>query len=146
MCHSHHAERVFARRVVTDLVFPHRLHVETPGLVQAPCESCHALASDGVLRGLPLEPTCRGCHFNYVHDTKKDIRSAECRFCHAPEGRVTIARAPGHSSLRFTHGDHARFTCSECHREVELSTTTAVPLPTAESCTRCHEGRLASRR
>ena len=143
LCHAHHADQLFARQVVTDLVFPHRVHVEAGGLVQAPCESCHALAPEGFLRGLPREPTCGGCHFDYVHDTKKDARSAECRLCHDPDNRVKIARAPGHASLRFAHGDHLGFACSECHREVELSATTAVPLPTAESCTRCHDRRMA---
>lgn len=143
LCHGHHADRPFARQAATDLVFPHRLHVETPGLVQAPCEGCHALASDGMLRTLPPELTCRGCHFNYVHDTKKDVRSAECRLCHDGESRVTITRAPGYASLRFAHRDHVAFTCSECHREVEVSTATAVPLPAADSCTRCHDQRMA---
>jgi nitrate/TMAO reductase-like tetraheme cytochrome c subunit len=115
------------------------LHAEAPGLVQAPCESCHALAPDGILRSLPKESTCKGCHFNYVHDTKKDVRSAECRLCHNPESRVTITRAPGYASLRFAHGDHLTFACAECHLDVEVSTTTAVPLPATDSCTRCHD-------
>lgn len=145
-CHSHHAERPFARDGVTDLVFPHRVHVEAPGLVQAPCESCHALAAEGILRGLPREPTCKGCHFNYAHDTKRDVRGAECRLCHNAENRVRITRAPGYASLRFAHGDHLTFACSECHRDAELSTTGAVPLPAADACTGCHERRMASGR
>ena len=143
-CHSHHADRVFARQAVTDLVFPHRPHVEAAGLVQAPCETCHALAPEGVFRSLPKEPTCAGCHFDYVHDTKKNVRSAECRLCHDPDSRVMIARAPGHSSLRFAHGDHLNLPCSECHRDVELSTATAVPLPAVDTCTRCHDRKTAS--
>jgi hypothetical protein len=97
------------------------------------------LSREGVLRNLPKEPTCKGCHFGYVHDTKKDVRSLECRLCHAPERSVTIERAPGLASLRFAHRDHLPFACSECHREVELSVTTAVPLPTAEHCVKCHD-------
>lgn len=139
-CHRHHATPIFARSVTTDLVFPHRVHVESPGLVQAPCESCHRLTPDGALRELPKESVCRTCHFGYKHDVAKSPRQSECRLCHDPDRPVTITRSAGHTALSFTHEAHQAFSCLECHQEIEPSMTTVVPLPRVPACVRCHEG------
>jgi predicted CXXCH cytochrome family protein len=139
LCHGQHAPATFARAVKSDLIMPHSIHVRDPGPVKAPCELCHHPAAEPALIRYPLEPVCRKCHTEYIHDTTKDIRSRECLLCHDADHVVTLRRAAGFATLRFSHATHQAFACQECHAEMDLMTSLAeIPLPGVETCTKCH--------
>jgi hypothetical protein len=139
LCHGQHLPRTFARTVSSDLVMSHRTHVQNPGLVQAACSVCHALAPDPALIRYPSEPVCRTCHFGYVHDTSQDIRAKECRLCHRADHVAVLTRQAGFATLRFSHGEHVALACEECHTEMGVAISLAeVTLPGVETCKKCH--------
>ncbi len=144
-CHGQHHPLAHARRLESDLIFPHNVHLASTGIVNAECRLCHRLAAGGIKTALPKAESClEECHrtdvpLRFKHDTKKEITSKECLFCHDQDRKASLAIMQGMFTLKFSHGDHRAYVCEECHAEQGITTeVTEIAYPDIRNCKKCH--------
>lgn len=131
-------------------IFSHAVHNRRGAAPREGCATCHRPA--GAARSIPdrlnAHTTCFQCHTNRAQAGGRDISS--CGTCHQL-GRLTRTpeTAPAFR-LGFSHAEHARTNCAECHQvragtrgNQVTSTVPAMHFPPAgrQSCASCHNDR-----
>lgn len=129
-----------------NMKFDHGDHDNGAGRPPAGCASCHQSAGAGktIPAGFQAHNNCYTCH-------TAESKIGSCSTCHeiAPYSRTS----PGRTAFRgsFSHGDHARVTCSDCHdvrpgapqgRQV-TNIAVSQHCGGSNNCSTCHNGARA---
>ena len=120
-----------------ELVFSHRVHVDSAGIA---CTACHPAAKESA-RGADdlVQPKANylGCH-----------EENPCSRCHTDQRKPeSFARVTAYSPL-FNHQAHITMglECSACHQKLSDSPAEAARvLPEMAACMACHNGETADR-
>jgi len=129
-----------------NMKFDHAAHDRGKGRPAAGCAACHSPSGPGqsIQSGIDTHATCFACH-------TPESNIGSCAVCHALAPYNRTLQSNYAFKAIFTHGDHRRVNCEECHNIVsgnqgrQVSNISILEHRTSpgNNCLQCHNGRRA---
>ncbi len=128
-------------------VFDHGDHDDDAGKPAEGCAACHEPSGRGktIPSGFETHSTCYTCH---TAENKND----SCSLCHKSAEYIRTLPSQYSPRIIFSHRDHTRESCNECHRVQpgKMQGRQVTSIATLEhrttpgfNCLQCHNGRSA---
>ena len=128
-------------------IFDHADHDSGAGKPAEGCAACHEPSGRGrtIPAGFETHATCYACH-------KAENKNDSCSVCHKFADYVRTLPSQYSPKIIFSHKDHARESCNECHKvkpdglqgqQVSSIATLEHRANPEFNCLECHNGRRA---